>query len=236
MSDKLKENTKNSYNFSGLICTARNCDICTLGRSMIEMLGVLAIIAVLSVGGIAGYSKAMEQWKISRQKEYLAELFLQSINLKDDFMRECLKDNKVVPTADIMEAMGGIPDGLTKIHNNAFEDFAGNNLDMLMWYNTWNSQDGKTHHAYEYSLRFLISQNNVSTRLQQQYCVTFLEQAQAIAPYVDDIANFASDISYNGFSATRLDNIGSAKPNEIYDFCKKCNSEKRCSLIMFFKL
>ena len=30
------------------------------GRSMIEMLGVLAIIGVLSVGGIAGYSKAME--------------------------------------------------------------------------------------------------------------------------------------------------------------------------------
>ena len=29
------------------------------GRSMIEMLGVLAIIGVLSVGGIAGYSKAM---------------------------------------------------------------------------------------------------------------------------------------------------------------------------------
>ncbi|MBR2136742.1 MAG: prepilin-type N-terminal cleavage/methylation domain-containing protein [Alphaproteobacteria bacterium] len=28
------------------------------GRSMIEMLGVLAIIGVLSVGGIAGYSKA----------------------------------------------------------------------------------------------------------------------------------------------------------------------------------
>ncbi|MBS6473139.1 MAG: hypothetical protein KH347_02690 [Acetobacter sp.] len=29
------------------------------GRSMIEMLGVLAIIGVLSVGGIAGYSQAM---------------------------------------------------------------------------------------------------------------------------------------------------------------------------------
>ena len=38
------------------------------GKSMIEMLGVLAIIGVLSVGGIAGYSKAMELWKISRQK------------------------------------------------------------------------------------------------------------------------------------------------------------------------
>ena len=37
-----------------------------LGRSMIEMLGVLAIIGVLSVGGIAGYSKAMEKFKINK--------------------------------------------------------------------------------------------------------------------------------------------------------------------------
>ena len=36
------------------------------GRSMIEMLGVLAIVGVLSVGGIAGYSKAMEMWKIDK--------------------------------------------------------------------------------------------------------------------------------------------------------------------------
>ena len=36
------------------------------GRSMIEMLGVLAIIGVLSVGGIAGYSKAMEQFKVNK--------------------------------------------------------------------------------------------------------------------------------------------------------------------------
>ena len=36
------------------------------GRSMIEMLGVLAIIGVLSVGGIAGYSKAMLKIKINK--------------------------------------------------------------------------------------------------------------------------------------------------------------------------
>ena len=35
------------------------------GRSMIEMLGVLAIIGVLSVGGIAGYSKAMERYRVN---------------------------------------------------------------------------------------------------------------------------------------------------------------------------
>ena len=36
------------------------------GRSMVEMLGVLAIIGVLSVGGIAGYSKAMTKFKINK--------------------------------------------------------------------------------------------------------------------------------------------------------------------------
>ena len=36
------------------------------GRSMIEMLGVLAIIGVLSVGGIAGYSQAMSKFKVTK--------------------------------------------------------------------------------------------------------------------------------------------------------------------------
>jgi type II secretory pathway pseudopilin PulG len=36
------------------------------GRSMVEMLGVLAIIGVLSVGGIAGYSKAMAKYKLNK--------------------------------------------------------------------------------------------------------------------------------------------------------------------------
>ncbi len=35
------------------------------GRSMVEMLGVLAIIGVLSAGGLAGYSKAMFKHKMN---------------------------------------------------------------------------------------------------------------------------------------------------------------------------
>ncbi len=41
------------------------------GRSMIEMLGVLAIIGVLSVGGIAGYSKAMQRYRINKTIEQI---------------------------------------------------------------------------------------------------------------------------------------------------------------------
>jgi type II secretory pathway pseudopilin PulG len=45
------------------------------GRSMVEMLGVLAIIGVLSVGAIAGYSKAMMKYKLNKQTEQLNSIF-----------------------------------------------------------------------------------------------------------------------------------------------------------------
>ena len=44
------------------------------GRSMIEMLGVLAIIGVLSVGGIAGYSKAMSKYRINKTADQITQI------------------------------------------------------------------------------------------------------------------------------------------------------------------
>ena len=44
------------------------------GRSMVEMLGVLAIIGVLSVGAIAGYSKAMMKYRLNKQAEQLSTI------------------------------------------------------------------------------------------------------------------------------------------------------------------
>ena len=52
----------------------RQADVPLCGRSMVEMLGVLAIIGVLSVGAIAGYSKAMLKYKLNKQAEQLNTL------------------------------------------------------------------------------------------------------------------------------------------------------------------
>ena len=72
--------------------TSRN-DVCSVGRSMIEMLGVLAIIAVLTVGGIAGYSKAMEKFKVNKTIDEVLTIVSNTrilyANTKDqDFYRE----------------------------------------------------------------------------------------------------------------------------------------------------
>ena len=46
------------------------------GRSMVEMLGVLAIIGVLSVGGISGYSKAMAKFKLIKAQDQITMLLM----------------------------------------------------------------------------------------------------------------------------------------------------------------
>ncbi len=42
------------------------------GRSMIEMLGVLAIIGVLSIGGLAGYTMAMNRYRANNILDYVS--------------------------------------------------------------------------------------------------------------------------------------------------------------------
>ena len=52
------------------------------GRSMIEMLGVLAIVGVLSVAGIAGYSKAMVKYKTNKVVDQVTTI---SANIRTTF-------------------------------------------------------------------------------------------------------------------------------------------------------
>lgn len=113
---------------------------CQQGRSMIEMLGVLAIVGVLSVGGIAGYSKAMAKAKNNRLISEISELTINirslytsqhsfaglnnGVLIKTGFVPSEMLD-KITSPSSITHAYGGgvlvyasnIPNGL----KNAFE-------------------------------------------------------------------------------------------------------------------
>lgn len=54
------------------------------GRSMVEMIGVLAIIGVLSIGGIAGYQSAMTQGKANIVLGDIHFMYVQSLTLKQN--------------------------------------------------------------------------------------------------------------------------------------------------------
>ena len=75
------------------------------GRSMIEMLGVLAIIGVLSVGGIAGYSQAMNKFKVSKTTDQIQTLVTNIRTLTASQKNYALVDN-----AGILQKMGALTD------------------------------------------------------------------------------------------------------------------------------
>lgn len=92
------------------------------GRSMVEMLGVLAIIGVLSVGGIAGYSKAMNKYKINKTTDQVSmlvanirTLFSSQGNYKDLDNAQAIKFG-VVPN-DMIKTTGAGNAATTKLVN-----------------------------------------------------------------------------------------------------------------------
>ena len=92
------------------------------GRSMIEMLGVLAIIGVLSVGGIAGYSKAMMKFKINKTIEQITHI---SQNIRTLYTNQECYDFNSVTKFDMMKNTGLIPDGMIDEENGIEDDDLG---------------------------------------------------------------------------------------------------------------
>lgn len=91
------------------------------GRSMVEMLGVLAIIGVLSVAGISGYSKAMAKFKITKTTDQISTMVanLRTIyagqrNYKDLVTKTAI-DLGSVPS----EMLGGADDTINNAFNGA---------------------------------------------------------------------------------------------------------------------
>ncbi len=92
------------------------------------MLGVLAIIAVLSVGGIAGYSKAMEKFRVNKLlEEYTMLLYGLLGNLNELKNKSAVDggDNKV-GLIDYVQATSLVPETWKKVNDTRMTDSQGN--------------------------------------------------------------------------------------------------------------
>ena len=111
------------------------------GRSMIEMLGVLAIIGVLSVGGIAGYTKAMEKFKINKTAEQISQIVT---NIRTLYSKQ--KNYDGLNTSNAIQ-MGAIPDEMGS--NSSFVAGYGyaNVIKNLFNGDTWIGYAVDTHYS-----------------------------------------------------------------------------------------
>ena len=85
-----------------------NDSVCA-GRSMVEMLGVLAIIGVLSVGAIAGYSKAMMKYKLNQHAQAINMLINNVLQLKGQLQH---KPDTATAYGTLLHKLNLLPDGI----------------------------------------------------------------------------------------------------------------------------
>ena len=191
------------------------------GRSMIEMLGVLAIVGVLTVGGIAGYSKAMLMWHSNKQKDLLTTLIHNAITLKPNL--SALRENRSQTITDVFNAMGGIPEGLT-YKNNVIYDADNNSISITYGIDYDRQRDDSLKKVFKYAIRIAAVEGagKISMSM-KEYCKNLIMAAQSVPNEVQsvDFSSIDSD-SWNGSSGVFIFNsrtMGLSSPAQINERC-----------------
>ena len=126
------------------------------GRSMVEILGVLAIIGVLSVGGIAGYSKAMYKYKVNKFTDQMNNIIA---NIRASFGAQ--KSVEGLNNENIKK-MGLVPEDMYKDKDSDYPEhsWGGQIYFGAPYYNTFDD-DGNYTGTFTPNNIFYISMNKI---------------------------------------------------------------------------
>ncbi len=192
------------------------------GRSMVEMLGVLAIIGVLSVGAIAGYSKAMMKYKLNKQTEQIGSI-LDYVNIHlDDLKRS--KTTTTGKMISILTKLNVIPQEMIKENEtDVVFDVFGSAVGLV------NYTDGYGHYYFEL-VRYL-------NKGQKESCMNLFTIAKAkreqlwrtkfetVKGETSGEANSAFGDNYCTSDRKCLKDLTVA---EMEDYCNVCEDKDTC--------
>ena len=99
------------------------------GRSMVEMLGVLAIIGVLSIGGIAGYTLAMNRYRANEALQAASLIAIEAIAQQSDNITVADLDGLSLPVG--IDKITSTKDGVVTIETNASYESVGKLIKSL---------------------------------------------------------------------------------------------------------
>ena len=178
------------------------------GRSMIEMLGVLAIVGVLSVGGIAGYSKAMEKFKVNKTIEEYSFMITDLLSYKDDL----IKNNKERPMylAQIIKDLNFVPQTWQEVTNIYITDTLGNKVAPYI--------NIKNNLIVDINI---FSNDKKSSDYSKELCITLIKDlAKGMYSSIDFISPQNTSHSSGGKTAPHF--ITECQNMEEYDDTYKC--------------
>ena len=215
----------------------------SLGRSMIEMLGVLAIVAVLSVGGIAGYSKAMRMWNSNIQRSQITQILHSLIHLRYELKDNQANSNSITP---ILNALGEIPAGM-KYANGILSDKTGNHYSGNFGKNCWQeSQDSDKKvcqsQMYLY-VRLTKTESSLvpsSADLCENLVYVAKENSQDVISVTTFLGNSQDDDNpgWRGYHQNAVFNqktIKTATPLQIKNMCRTCTNHGYCAVAIYLK-
>ena len=196
------------------------------GRSMIEMLGVLAIVGVLSVGGIQGYSKAIEKIKVNKTLSEYNTLMFGFFQHIDDIRKIPEDDASPYAFYDLLVALDIIP-----ISWKGYSKFVTDDL-------------GNTIRFYPNSIEVMFNyggQSSGNNRI--SFCRDLYDLL--VRGYQNELnhvyiwkAGKTTDIVYYGnrYCGENVSCIRNMTLNDINKQCQICNKidEHTCSLVLKF--
>ena len=205
----------------------RQTDVRLSGRSMVEMLGVLAIIGVLSVGSISGYSKAMMKYKLNKQAEQLSQLInviyiykeQWHFNVYTDLIPYYIKMN-LIPEEMIKNSQTRIYDSFNnsiKISNNNAPSYNELLLGISL--------------PKEDSVRFENCQNIFQVVKTQAEKLLYI-----IATGRSNEESISSQRYYGDAYCNRTNCLKHLTIENIYDICQVCQNQQSCGYNIIWRI
>ena len=208
------------------------------GRSMVEMLGVLAIIGVLSVGAIAGYSKAMMKYKLNQHAEAVNLLINNLLSIKDKLQ---YIPNGGTLYGTLFYKMNLLPDGIKYISNGNLEDIWFKGKIVIYYANGKYIDNGVEMQNNFGGIQFNFSPSSQGAEICRNIALAAKENAAnlwqiEVAKHYNDtdkgydyIGNLYGDKYCNNRKCLRDLDI-----NKLSELCNACN-EAGCNLFVLYR-
>ena len=205
------------------------------GRSMVEMLGVLAIIGVLSVGVMSGYSKAMFKYKLNKHAESFNLLLNNAIYIKPQLERAF---TGTAFNTELFARLNLIPDGMTFKNNVIYDVF---NFSYYLSYYFYTSNGNID---YIMGVNFDRANNKI-TRQSSEVCRNIITVAKENAANLHSLGlrsgqndgTYSSQVFYgNDKCSPGYKCLYNATLQQIDEVCNSCESEKYCEMIIYLMI
>ena len=208
----------------------RQADAALCGRSMVEMLGVLAIIGVLSVGAISGYSKAMMKYKLNKQAEAMNLLLNNAMQL-----RPPMPDEGNAFYSELLSKLNLLPDGIRLKKDKKFLiDSFGNTI----WFFAGTKLYGIGYHFdNDGSNRLAICSNLLNVYKENHASLYQIISDTYFGNTTDDITiDYYGTYYGDGYCSGNAKCITDITLTDIETLCQSCNQDSNaCRLYVTWK-